>query len=104
VSYELRTIPGCPHSGQALKLFRTALLAEGIDPELATVLELTSEAEAAAVDFHGSPTFTADGQDLFPSAAAAALTCRVYPTDRGLAGLPSIESLRTAVRSHNADA
>ncbi|MDE8669982.1 hypothetical protein PY310_15480 [Pseudarthrobacter sp. H3Y2-7] len=69
-----------------------------------TVLEVTSEAEAAALQFHGSPAFTAGGQDLFPSAAGAGLSCRVYSTDRGLAGLPSIASLRAAVRGSAAGA
>lgn len=98
MTYELRTIPGCPNSGPALQLFQTAPPAQGIDPGPLKVLELTTEAEAAALRFHGSPSFTAGGQDLFPSAAAPALSCRVYPTDRGLSGLPSVESLRAAVR------
>ncbi|ADX75168.1 hypothetical protein Asphe3_41030 (plasmid) [Pseudarthrobacter phenanthrenivorans Sphe3] len=104
MSFELRTTPGCPNSSPALELFHAALRAEGLDPGLVTVLELTSEAEAAALQFHGSPSFISDGRDLFPSAAGTGLSCRVYPTGSGLSGLPSLESLRTGVRGPGAAA
>lgn len=104
MSFELRTIPGCPNSGPALELFRAALRAEGLDPGLVTVLELTSEAEAAALQFHGSPSFIAGGRDLFPAAAGTGLSCRVYPAGNGLSGLPAVDSLRTAVRTWGAGA
>lgn len=98
--YEMRTITNCPNSGSALELFRAALTAEGIEPGLVRVREITSETDAAALHFQGSPSFTAAGQDLFPAASAAALSCRVYPADHGgLSGLPSIDSPRAAVRS-----
>ncbi len=98
MSYEVRTIPGCPNSGPALELFRKVLRAEGLDAELLTVREISSESEAADVLFHGSPSFTAGGKDLFPSTAGPGLGCRLYPAGRGLSGLPSVESLRAAVR------
>ena len=76
---ELLTIPGCPHAGPALALFRAALDLEGVkDP--VTVRELGTEAEAAEPALHGSPTFSIEGADLFPSSATPALACRVYPT------------------------
>ncbi|MDP9988754.1 hypothetical protein J2S98_003943 [Arthrobacter oryzae] len=98
MSYEVRTIPGCPNSGPAVELFKNVLHAEGLDPELLTVREISSGSEAAAVLFRGSPSFLAGGKDLFPSTADAGLSCRLYPADTGLSGLPSAESLRAAVR------
>ena len=98
MSYEVRTIPGCPNSGPALEFFRQVLHAEGLDPELVTVREISSESEAAEMLFRGSPSFTAGGKDLFPSTADAGLSCRLYPAGTGLSGLPSAESLRAAVR------
>jgi hypothetical protein len=51
-------------------------------------------AEPAAVGFAGSPSFTADGVDLFGAAApAGALACRVYRTAAGLAGVPDVTDL-----------
>ncbi|WP_161958274.1 hypothetical protein [Arthrobacter sp. H-02-3] len=46
MDFELRTIPGCPNSGPALKLFREVLAAEGRDAESLTVHEVASEREA----------------------------------------------------------
>ncbi|WP_240630262.1 hypothetical protein [Specibacter cremeus] len=45
------------------------------------------------------PTFTLDGADMFPTDTDPAVTCRVYPTPKGLSGLPSLESLREVVRA-----
>jgi len=98
MDYELRTIQGCPNSGPALELFRQALAAEGRDTGGVTVLEVTTEDEAEALHFHGSPSFIADGRDLFPAESAPALSCRIYRSADRLAGLPSAELLRAAVR------
>ncbi|BCW71389.1 hypothetical protein [Arthrobacter sp. NicSoilB8] len=95
---ELQTIPGCPHSESARELFARALELEGIDPALLAVTEITTDADAAAASFHGSPSFVMDGTDLFPSNAAPALTCRVYPTGQGFTGQPDLAALRTAIR------
>lgn len=95
---ELLTIPDCPHSRSARELFATALELEGIDPAQLTVTEITTDADAAAASFHGSPSFVIDGADLFPSNAASALTCRVYPSQRGFTGQPDLESLRKAIQ------
>lgn len=95
---ELLTIPGCPHSRSARELFANALELEGIDPATLTVTEITTDADATAVSFRGSPSFIIDGTDPFPSNAAPALTCRVYPSRRGFVGQPDLEPLRAAIR------
>lgn len=98
----LLTIPGCPHAGAAHRLFSRALALEGHDPESLVVREITTDAEALASGFGGSPTFSMGGADLFPSAAEPAMACRVYPTEGELAGLPTLESLRQAIRTRHA--
>lgn len=102
--YELRTIQGCPNSGPALDLFLKVLAAEGKDTHDVKVREVRSEDEAEALQFHGSPSFIADGRDLFPAVTAPALTCRVYRSEGSLAGLPSTELLRIAVREFGSEA
>ena len=99
MDFELRTIPGCPNSGPALELFRAVLAAGGMDAEHLTLREVTSEDEATELQFHGSPSFIAEGRDLFPAESAPALSCRIYRTGTGIAGIPSAESLLTAVRA-----
>ena len=54
---------------------------------------MVSEAEAEDLRCHGSPSFIANGRDLFPAESAPALSCRLYNTGRGVAGLPALESL-----------
>ena len=95
---ELLTIPDCPHSDVARKLFRTALDLEGV-PGTVTIREISTEDEAAELSFHGSPTFRIEGTDLFPSDAEPAVTCRVYQTSAGVTGLPSLDALRQAIRA-----
>ncbi|MGN8129219.1 hypothetical protein [Paenarthrobacter sp. 22069] len=95
--YELRVIPGCPNTGPAAELFREALTAEGIAADRLTIRVVASEDDATALAFHGSPTFTAGGGDLFPAPSAPALSCRVYLTSHGLAGLPDPAALRAAL-------
>lgn len=102
--YELRIIPGCPNSSPALELFRSVLEETGKDSGALRVREIISDEEAVALGFHGSPSFIAGGQDLFPSDGSPALSCRVYPAGGRLAGLPSPESLRTAMRGAGPDA
>lgn len=98
MDYELRIIPDCPNPAPALELYRQVLAAEYAAGDL-RVVELDSEEQAQALHFHGSPSFIADGHDLFPSTASPALTCRVYSGADGLAGLPSREDLKAALRS-----
>ena len=104
MDFELRTIPGCPNSGPALKLFREILAAEGRDAESVTVHEVASEREAKELRFRGSPSFIAAGRDLFPAGSAPALSCRLYRTGLSAAGLPSAESLRRALRALDSQA
>lgn len=97
--FELRVIEDCPNSARALELFREVLAAEGHTPEQLTIRTVTSDDDAEELQFHGSPSFMADGRDLFPGDTAPALSCRLYPSGNGGAGLPSAESLRAALSS-----
>lgn len=95
---ELLVIPDCPNSSPARELLAHALALEGIDPALITVREISTDADADAHAFRGSPTFRIDGKDFYPSTAEPAVTCRVYPAGHSLSGQPTLESLRQAIR------
>lgn len=99
MDFELLTIQDCPHGSAARELFSQALELDGADPASIAVREIMTDQEATVSGFHGSPTFTLDGVDLFPSTAEPAMTCRVYPTVGGLSGLPSLEALRQAIQA-----
>ncbi|MDQ0028405.1 hypothetical protein [Arthrobacter bambusae] len=102
MEFELLTIRDCPHGSAARKLFSRAMEFEGHEPAFIAVREIMTDEEAEACGFHGSPTFMADGIDLFPSTADPAMTCRVYRTAGSLSGLPSLESLRHAIQARRA--
>ncbi|MCQ9164792.1 MULTISPECIES: hypothetical protein [unclassified Arthrobacter] len=99
MEFEVRAIPGCPHGASARVLFADALTLEGLGPAAPAVREIDTDEDAAALRFHGSPTFTIDGKDLFPVDTEPAVTCRVYATPDGLAGQPGLETLRGAIRA-----
>lgn len=54
--------------------------------------------DAADQNFHGSPTVLINGIDPFAeNDAPVGLSCRIYRTDEGLAGTPTIDQLRQAL-------
>ncbi|MDV6271723.1 alkylmercury lyase [Rhodococcus globerulus] len=60
---------------------------------------LTTSDEAAAVPFAGSPTILIDGVDAFPNAdRVTELACRVYRTEEGAKGYPTVSQLTAAIR------
>lgn len=48
--------------------------------------------------FHGSPTILIDGTDPFPVADGMTVACRLYATDAGLEGAPSVVQLEDVLR------
>ena len=91
---EILHINECPNWEEAGRLARIALDQVGAhDVDIGYRL-LTSSDEAAAVWFAGSPTILIDGADAFPTGGRITdLACRVYQTDTGLAGLPTVQQL-----------
>lgn len=87
--------PNWPAAGQRL---RQALDEVGHGDVAIRFSPVASDAEAAALGFGGSPTFTVDGTDLFDTAApTGTLACRLYPTPAGLAGVPEVSDLVAAL-------
>jgi hypothetical protein len=70
---------GCPSHERALSELRDALRGHGLDPERIVVTEISTDAQAAAEHFVGSPTIRIDGVDVqTPQHEPTGLTCRVY--------------------------
>ena len=97
----LQYFDGCPN----WKVTRThleTLEAEGIDMSVTLHLIDTPEL-AAAANFRGSPTVLIEGNDPFADPdAPVGLSCRVYRTDKGYVGSPTLEQLRDAVGTASA--
>ncbi len=95
---ELLVVADCPSERPALDLVRTALAALDVSASVTTTL-VTDDRDAQARGFTGSPTFLIDGRDPFAQpGASAGMACRLYRTPTGLAGLPSPDDLREAIR------
>jgi hypothetical protein len=95
---EILYFDGCPTYLQAEKTLREVLEEQGEDAEVELVAVTTDE-EAQALRFAGSPTFRVDGEDLFPvpERAEYALGCRMYVTPEGLRGSPTAKMVRAAL-------
>lgn len=59
---------------------------------------VTTDVEAEAAGFRGSPSVLVNGVDPFADPdAPIGLSCRVYRTPHGLAGSPTLEQLRAVM-------
>lgn len=96
---ELLVVPNCPNEAVAYDLICEALADLGVvTPVRTTVIQ--SDEQAQKRGFIGSPTFLINGQDPFDEpGAVAAVACRMYRTDTGLAGAPVRDHLREALRA-----
>ena len=85
---------GCPSWKKALTHLQIASMKEKLDTQI-NLIEVKSAQDAADVKFLGSPSFQINGQDLWPEARQSySMNCRVYSTNEGLKGWPTIEMLR----------
>lgn len=97
-------IDACPNWREASARVRTTLQSLGRDEVEVVEVLLESPEQASVVPFAGSPTILVDGDDLFPSDGGTNdLACRVYLTETGFAGQPSLTQLERALRERLAN-
>lgn len=85
----VRYSAGCPNRDLALSRVRDALGGRDVP----VILEQVDDPDE--VEFQGSPTIVVDGRDPFAGTdGGAALSCRLYRTEDGLEGAPSVDQLR----------
>lgn len=93
----LRYFEDCPNWRIAESRLQT-VLEETRAGEVELVRErVESHEDAERLGFQGSPTILIDGRDPFPAGGDVGLSCRVYRTEAGTEGAPSLEQLRAAV-------
>lgn len=94
----LQYFDGCPN-WKTTSAFLSTLVNEGL--EVAVDCELIDSLEAAvASEFRGSPTVLIDGVDPFADEyAPVGPACRIYRTEKGIDGSPSLSQLREAIAS-----
>ena len=82
---------GCPN----VRVVRERLASAGVDPSAVRLVEVASPEEADRVGFRGSPTILVDGEDRFAETSPpAGYACRVYETESGREGAPSVVQLQ----------
>jgi hypothetical protein len=92
----LRYFDGCPNWRVAEERLRAALADLGEAGFRLVRERVETPEDAERLSFRGSPTVLIDGRDPFPGGEVG-LSCRVYRTEAGAEGAPSVEQLRRAL-------
>jgi hypothetical protein len=90
----------CPNLPAARVALREAFERAGLEPRW---IEYNRARPGTPVSLlrYGSPTILIDGVDVAGDAEqAVGASCRVYPSERGLCGVPSVESIARAIVHH----
>lgn len=96
---ELLYFDGCPNWRECGDRVDAPVAAANLADVEVTYRRIADGDEAAAIPFAGSPTILIDGADAFGDVERSAdMACRVYPTKTGLAGMPTVTQLTTALR------
>jgi len=96
---ELLYFDSCPSWQIALETLNSALREERIT-ETVNVMEIMNDEQAGQEKFLGSPSIRINGIDLwFEQRENYSLSCRVYATPEGVKGSPTVEMLRSKIRS-----
>ena len=95
----LRYFDGCPHWRTLYDRVRQVLLEEGLVDVEPVLEQVGTPEDAERLRFVGSPTILIEDRDPFGGTEAVfGLSCRVYTTPDGLAGSPTPDQLRAALR------
>lgn len=91
---EVLYVPGCPNYEPAVERLQAVLESQSLQAEIRSV-PISSEDQAKALLFPGSPTIRIDGEDVEPhQTSVPSLACRLYANR---SGIPSAELLRIAI-------
>lgn len=94
--------PDCPNVGLLRDRLAEALTTTG-EPAPSVVEEQVADPGTERRGFHGSPALLIDGVDAFaPPAAPTGLACRLYATQAGIEGAPSVDQIVAALTSRKA--
>lgn len=93
---EILYVPACPNYEPAVERLQAVLESQSLQAEIRSV-PISSEGQAKALLFPGSPTIRIDGEDVeHHETVAPSLACRLYANR---SGVPSEELLRIAISS-----
>jgi hypothetical protein len=91
---EILYVPGCPNYQPTFERLQAVLASEAVKAGIQRI-PVTTEGEAKALLFPGSPTVRVNGKDVEPhQTSVPSLACRLY---ENRSGIPSEELLRVAI-------
>jgi hypothetical protein len=91
---EILYVPGCANYPPTVEQVERVLSSEAVEAGIRGI-PVTTEVEAKALLFPGSPTVRVNGEDVEPHRTSApSLGCRLY---ENRSGIPSEELLRVAI-------
>ncbi len=95
MNIRIQYFDGCPHWKVADERVHTVLRSLSRSDVKVEYQQIDSAATAERVGFRGSPTILIDGRDPFVNGAEpVGLSCRVYRTEEGPQGAPTVAELR----------
>jgi hypothetical protein len=97
VQIQILYVPDCPNLAAARSRVQEALRDAGLHA-IVEEIEVASFEDADRLGMHGSPTILVDGHDPFASEDEVSLSCRLYRSEAGTGGSPTVAQL-TAVLS-----
>lgn len=95
----LQYFDGCPNWKLALERIHETIERAGLRDVRIDLEKVETAAEAEAVRFRGSPTVLIEGRDPFAQGdSPIGLSCRVFATEDGSQGAPSVSQLLDALQ------
>lgn len=102
---QLLYFSGCPSYKDGLKNLKQALKELGL-PEDIEMVNIETDEMAREYNFIGSPTIRINGEDLDLRARGAKVAgykgCRIYQTEEGIKGAPTVEMIKKALQQAQA--
>ncbi len=96
----LRYFDSCPNWRVALERIHEAVDLAALRDVHIDLQRVESAGEAEQLGFRGSPTVVIDGRDPFADEGdPVGLSCRVFATENGPQGSPSVAQLRETLRA-----
>ena len=97
MNIDLLYFDGCPSWENGLSNLKAALNAENVGADI-KLIKVENDNDAVKEKFLGSPSFHINGHDMWPEKRKSYnLSCRIYTTEDGMQGVPSIAMLREKI-------
>lgn len=98
VLIDLLYVAGCRNLALARQRLEEAVAQSGADVAIRE-REISDPQDAEAFSVRGSPTVLVDGRDPVAGEASASVSCRLYATEAGVDGAPTVAQLVVALPS-----